>query len=41
MVVEREEGKRARGWSHRVSGCTAQREPLLSAEVGMQIQEDE
>lgn len=38
MVVE---GKRARGWLHRVSGRTAQREPLLSAEVGVQIQEDE
>jgi len=34
------EGKRARGWLHRVSGCTAQREPL-SAEVGVRIQEDD
>ena len=32
------EGKRARGWLHRVSGCTAQREPL-TAEVGVGLQE--
>ena len=32
--------KTARGWLHRVSRCTAQREPL-SAEVGVQIQEDD
>ena len=39
MAVNQKE--RGQGWLHRVvSGCTAQREPL-SAEVGVQIQEDD